>query len=207
MWTNISVGKVNILSFFLFWTSYRYCAKVLYYQDWLHLFLKIVIFFHITISSWSSTNLLICSSSILQWPKWYASILGWVEPLLDRIAEDKRNVVCPVIDVIEDDSFKYQYGNARSTSIGGFDWNLQFNWHAIPEDERARREYKDYAPVRYYTSYNSHTLLKLHASRWCTDQDLFMKWKSLKYLEQWIFYSLYDTPIRIYSVFLVLRIF
>jgi polypeptide N-acetylgalactosaminyltransferase len=72
-----------------------------------------------------------------------------VEPLLDRIAEDKRNVVCPVIDVIEDDSFKYQYGNARSTSIGGFDWNLQFNWHAIPEDERARRDYKDYAPVRF----------------------------------------------------------
>ncbi|XP_053373478.1 polypeptide N-acetylgalactosaminyltransferase 5-like [Mercenaria mercenaria] len=74
--------------------------------------------------------------------------VGWIEPLLDRIAEDKRNVVCPVIDVIEDDSFKYQYGNARSTSIGGFDWNLQFNWHAIPEEERARREYKDYLPVR-----------------------------------------------------------
>lgn len=77
------------------------------------------------------------------------SYIGWVEPLLDRIAEDKRNVVCPVIDVIEDDSFKYQYGNARSTSIGGFDWNLQFNWHAIPEDERARREYKDFLPVRW----------------------------------------------------------
>lgn len=74
--------------------------------------------------------------------------VGWVEPLLDRIAEDKRNVVCPVIDVIEDDSFKYQYGNARSTSIGGFDWNLQFTWHAIPEDERSRRQYKDYLPVR-----------------------------------------------------------
>ncbi|KAL4222733.1 N-acetylgalactosaminyltransferase [Mactra antiquata] len=74
--------------------------------------------------------------------------VGWVEPLLDRIAENKSNVVCPVIDVIEDDSFKYQYGNARSTSIGGFDWNLQFNWHAIPENERKRREYKDYAPVR-----------------------------------------------------------
>ncbi|WAQ94377.1 GALT5-like protein [Mya arenaria] len=58
---------------------------------------------------------------------------GWIEPLLDRIAENKSNVVCPVIDVIEDDSFKFQYGNARSTSIGGFDWNLQFNWHAIPE--------------------------------------------------------------------------
>ncbi|XP_052797726.1 polypeptide N-acetylgalactosaminyltransferase 5-like isoform X2 [Mya arenaria] len=73
---------------------------------------------------------------------------GWIEPLLDRIAENKSNVVCPVIDVIEDDSFKFQYGNARSTSIGGFDWNLQFNWHAIPEYERKRRNNKDYLPVR-----------------------------------------------------------
>ncbi|XP_052246169.1 polypeptide N-acetylgalactosaminyltransferase 5-like [Dreissena polymorpha] len=74
--------------------------------------------------------------------------VGWVEPLLDRIAENKTNVVCPVIDVIEDDTFKYQYGNARSTSIGGFDWNLQFNWHAIPDYERQRRGNKDYMPVR-----------------------------------------------------------
>ena len=75
--------------------------------------------------------------------------LGWLEPLLDRIAENKSNVVCPVIDVIEDDSFKYQYGNARSTSIGGFDWNLQFTWHAIPDYERRRRNNLDYNPVRY----------------------------------------------------------
>lgn len=74
---------------------------------------------------------------------------GWLEPLLDRIAENKSIVVCPVIDVIEDDSFKYQYGNARATSIGGFDWNMQFNWHAIPEYERKRRSFKDYLPVRY----------------------------------------------------------
>lgn len=74
--------------------------------------------------------------------------VGWLEPLLDRIAENKSNVVCPVIDVIEDDSFKYQYGNARSTSIGGFDWNLQFTWHAIPDYERQRRNSLDYLPVR-----------------------------------------------------------
>lgn len=74
--------------------------------------------------------------------------VGWLEPLLDRIAENKSNVVCPVIDVIEDDSFKYQYGNARSTSIGGFDWNMQFTWHAIPEYERVRRNQLDHLPVR-----------------------------------------------------------
>ena len=50
---------------------------------------------------------------------------GWLEPLLDRIAENKSNVVTPVIDVIDDDTLKYQYSSAQSTSVGGFDWNLQ----------------------------------------------------------------------------------
>ena len=77
------------------------------------------------------------------------SILGWLEPLLERIAENKSIVVCPVIDVIEDSSFKFQYGSAKSTSVGGFDWNLQFNWHAIPEHERERRQFQDWRPVRY----------------------------------------------------------
>jgi polypeptide N-acetylgalactosaminyltransferase len=72
---------------------------------------------------------------------------GWIEPLLDRIAANETNVVCPVIDVIEDDTLKYQYSNAKSTSIGGFDWNMQFSWHAIPEYERQRRG-SDVLPIR-----------------------------------------------------------
>ncbi|XP_070210950.1 polypeptide N-acetylgalactosaminyltransferase 5-like [Littorina saxatilis] len=72
---------------------------------------------------------------------------GWLEPLLDRIAANKSNVVCPVIDVIEDETLRYQYGSAKSTSIGGFDWNLQFTWHGIPDYERKRRP-NDISPVR-----------------------------------------------------------
>ncbi|XP_076468452.1 polypeptide N-acetylgalactosaminyltransferase 5-like [Babylonia areolata] len=72
---------------------------------------------------------------------------GWLEPLLDRIAANKSNVVCPVIDVIEDESLRYQFGSAKATSIGGFDWNLQFTWHGIPDYERQRRG-NDIAPVR-----------------------------------------------------------
>ena len=52
-------------------------------------------------------------------------ISGWLEPLLDRIAENKSNVVTPVIDVIDDETLKYQFSSAQSTSVGGFDWNLQ----------------------------------------------------------------------------------
>ena len=72
---------------------------------------------------------------------------GWLEPLLARIHEDKSNVVTPVIDVIDDDTLRYQYSSAKSTSVGGFDWNLQFNWHAVPEHEKKRRK-RDVDPVR-----------------------------------------------------------
>ncbi|KAJ8314026.1 hypothetical protein KUTeg_008587 [Tegillarca granosa] len=80
----------------------------------------------------------------------FAAATGEVVTFLDSHCECAE--VCPVIDVIEDETLKYQYGSARSTSIGGFDWNLQFNWHAIPEYERKRRDNKDYLPVRYRMS-------------------------------------------------------
>lgn len=57
-------------------------------------------------------------------------------------------MVTPVIDVLDDETLRYQYSAAKATSVGGFDWNLQFNWHAIPERERSRRA-RDVDPVRY----------------------------------------------------------
>jgi polypeptide N-acetylgalactosaminyltransferase len=67
---------------------------------------------------------------------------GWLEPLLDRIAKDPTAVVCPVIDVINDKTFEYHYrGEAGAVNVGGFDWNLQFNWHSVPEREKKRRKY------------------------------------------------------------------
>jgi len=64
---------------------------------------------------------------------------GWLEPLLDRIARDDKTVVCPVIDGIVDDTFQYT-GGGHSFQIGGFNWNLQFNWHAVPERERKKHK-------------------------------------------------------------------
>ena len=52
---------------------------------------------------------------------------GWIEPLLGRIAEDRTAVVCPVIDIINDDSF--QYVKSFSLHWGGFNWELNFRYH------------------------------------------------------------------------------
>nr|XP_027198304.1 putative polypeptide N-acetylgalactosaminyltransferase 9 [Dermatophagoides pteronyssinus] len=66
---------------------------------------------------------------------------GWLEPLLDRIAKSSTAVVCPVIDVINDSTFEYHYNpDASALNVGGFDWNLQFNWHAVPFRERKRHK-------------------------------------------------------------------
>ncbi|XP_066583041.1 putative polypeptide N-acetylgalactosaminyltransferase 9 isoform X2 [Prorops nasuta] len=65
---------------------------------------------------------------------------GWLEPLLDRIARDPRTVVCPVIDVIDDTTLEYHWRDSGGVNVGGFDWNLQFNWHAVPEREKKRHK-------------------------------------------------------------------
>ncbi|XP_019364278.1 PREDICTED: polypeptide N-acetylgalactosaminyltransferase 12 [Gavialis gangeticus] len=66
---------------------------------------------------------------------------GWLEPLLERIGEEESAVVCPVIDVIDWNTFEY-LGNAGEPQIGGFDWRLVFTWHLIPEREQKRRRSK-----------------------------------------------------------------
>ncbi|KAF5297060.1 hypothetical protein FQR65_LT10069 [Abscondita terminalis] len=65
---------------------------------------------------------------------------GWLEPLLDRIARDPTTVVCPVIDVIDDTTLEYHWRDSSGVNVGGFDWNLQFNWHAVPEKEKKKHE-------------------------------------------------------------------
>ncbi|XP_077363018.1 polypeptide N-acetylgalactosaminyltransferase 12 [Festucalex cinctus] len=63
---------------------------------------------------------------------------GWLEPLLRRIKEEPTAVVCPVIDSIDWNTFKY-LGNSGEPQIGGFNWGMVFTWHVVPEHERKRR--------------------------------------------------------------------
>ncbi|XP_031585141.1 polypeptide N-acetylgalactosaminyltransferase 12 [Oreochromis aureus] len=63
---------------------------------------------------------------------------GWLEPVLHRIKEEPKAVVCPVIDVIDWNTFQY-LGHAGEPQIGGFDWRLVFTWHSIPDYEQKRR--------------------------------------------------------------------
>lgn len=59
---------------------------------------------------------------------------GWLEPLLNRIADDRSCVVSPVIDVI--DWKTLQYSPSTELQRGVLDWKLDFRWEPLPEQQR-----------------------------------------------------------------------
>lgn len=63
---------------------------------------------------------------------------GWLEPLLAVIKDDPTTVVCPVIDIINDDTFAY----VKSFELhwGAFNWNLQFRWFTLGAQEMKVRK-------------------------------------------------------------------
>jgi polypeptide N-acetylgalactosaminyltransferase len=73
---------------------------------------------------------------------------GWLEPLLDRIADSQSNVVVPMIDNISYETLEYQSSSSRNPQVGGFGWNLVFSWHPAPERDQKRRK-NELDPIRY----------------------------------------------------------
>uniref|UniRef100_A0A0A9ZCM1 Polypeptide N-acetylgalactosaminyltransferase n=1 Tax=Lygus hesperus TaxID=30085 RepID=A0A0A9ZCM1_LYGHE len=67
--------------------------------------------------------------------------VDWLPPLLARIKEDRKNVVVPIIDVIDDKNFQYQNnGGTYDFEVGGFTWNGHFTWIETPPEEARRRK-------------------------------------------------------------------
>lgn len=96
---------------------------------------------------------------------------NWLEPLLERIRQDSRAVVCPIIDVINMDTFEYVGASADLT--GGFDWNLVFKWDYMTPEERKSRRNDPTAPIR---------TPMIAGGLFSIDKDWF--WKSGSYDEQ-----------------------
>ena len=71
---------------------------------------------------------------------------GWLEPLLHRIKEERTAVVCPVIDIINDDTF--QYTKSFSLHWGAFNWDLHFRWYTMGPSELETRKGNMTTPYR-----------------------------------------------------------
>ncbi|KAK5858893.1 hypothetical protein PBY51_003002 [Eleginops maclovinus] len=59
--------------------------------------------------------------------------VNWLPPLLDRIAENRKTIVCPMIDVIDHDNFGYET-QAGDAMRGAFDWEMYYKRIPIPNE-------------------------------------------------------------------------
>lgn len=53
----------------------------------------------------------------------------------------------PLIEIIDDNTFQLYSTPIESVQVGGFDWNLIFDWHPVPRNEMERRKHKT-DPIR-----------------------------------------------------------
>ena len=58
----------------------------------------------------------------------------------------RKSAVCPIIDVVSDDTFEYIPGG--DTTWGGFNWKLNFRWYQAPKRENERRGGDRSIPMR-----------------------------------------------------------
>ncbi|XP_055004496.1 polypeptide N-acetylgalactosaminyltransferase 10-like [Boleophthalmus pectinirostris] len=59
--------------------------------------------------------------------------VNWLPPLLDRIVQNKKTIVCPMIDVIDHDNFGYDM-QAGGAMRGAFDWEMYYKRIPIPSE-------------------------------------------------------------------------
>jgi hypothetical protein len=46
----------------------------------------------------------------------------------------------PIIEIIDDNNFQIHGSPIESAQVGGFEWNLMFDWHLPPKREMERRK-------------------------------------------------------------------
>ncbi|XP_041479152.1 polypeptide N-acetylgalactosaminyltransferase 4-like isoform X1 [Lytechinus variegatus] len=62
--------------------------------------------------------------------------IGWLEPLLARLASDRTIAAVPVVDEINKDTFNYKIV-PDPLQRGGFNWRFEYRWKTVPNyDER-----------------------------------------------------------------------
>ncbi|CAG7720442.1 unnamed protein product [Allacma fusca] len=71
---------------------------------------------------------------------------GWLEPLLERVERNRKSIVSPVIDIINDETF--QYVKSFEMHQGGFNWELHFRWFPLPSDIISQRQDDPTQPFR-----------------------------------------------------------
>ena len=65
--------------------------------------------------------------------------VGWLPPLLERIALDRRTAVCPTIDFIDHNTFEYKPMDPYIR--GTFNWRFDYKERPVrPEDMRKRKD-------------------------------------------------------------------
>lgn len=58
--------------------------------------------------------------------------IGWLEPLIEVVQENKTDIACPMIDLINADTMIY---SASPMVQGGLNWALNFKWDSVPSDK------------------------------------------------------------------------
>lgn len=63
--------------------------------------------------------------------------VNWLPPLLEPISKNLQTVVCPIIDIINSDTFQY---SPSPLVKGGFNWGLHFQWEPISSSTFTQEE-------------------------------------------------------------------